>query len=122
MISKITIKGRIPSLKNSRNCFVRGGRMINIPSKQYSAFHKEALKHMPKSPRNIEKVHSMKLDFWAPDKRAGDLDNKTASIMDLLVDANVLKDDNWYIVPRIILVFMGVDKENPRVELTIYHA
>ena len=39
--------------------------------------------------------------------------------MDLLVDAGVLPDDNWFVVDTALLKFGGVDKENPRVEVEI---
>jgi Holliday junction resolvase RusA-like endonuclease len=122
MISKITINGRTPSKKNSRNIFVRFGKLFNIPSKSYSEWHKESSKHLPKKPRGIEKVYSIKLEFWAPDKRKADISNKTESILDLFVDNGILKDDNWWIIDRMILVFHGLDRENPRCEVTIYHA
>jgi hypothetical protein len=39
--------------------------------------------------------------------------------MDLLVDNGILKDDSWFIVPKLTLIFGGVDKNNPRAEITI---
>ena len=109
------ISGRIPSKKNSRCLFVRGGRLVNIPSAKYSAWHKDAMlqiaavakKHVPMSNINIV------LDFLAPDKRASDLTNKAESIMDLLVDAGILVDDNWWVLNKIVLNFKGVDKVKP---------
>lgn len=41
--------------------------------------------------------------------------------MDLLVDAGIIEDDNWYVCPKVILVFGAVDKNKPRVEITIVH-
>jgi Holliday junction resolvase RusA-like endonuclease len=117
----LTVRGRIPSKKNSRVCFVRGGKMINIPSKQYTEWNKDALKQINPVTKKycaLEKVR-VSLDFWAPDKRATDLSNKAESIMDLLVDACILKDDNWWVVRELILTFKGIDKLNPRCDITI---
>lgn len=40
--------------------------------------------------------------------------------MDLLVDAGILADDNWFVVPQLKLRFGGKDKINPRCEIIIY--
>ena len=39
--------------------------------------------------------------------------------MDLLVDAGVIEDDNWFIIPEISLKFGGIDRQNPRCEISI---
>lgn len=120
-ILRLLVKGRIPSKKNSRNIFARGGKLFNIPSKEYAAWHKTAMLQLPPfRPTGEENFSLVHLSFWAPDKRSADLSNKTESIMDLLVDAGILKDDNWWVVNSLILEFMGVDKENPRCEITLY--
>ena len=122
-LTKLTVKGRIPSKKNSRNIFVRGGKIINIPSTKYAAWHKESLEQLKDfSPLCWDKVPTIKLEFYAPDKRASDLTNKAESIMDLLVDKCIICDDNWWMVSKIILEFKGMDKINPRCEISIYHA
>lgn len=119
-VLNLLVKGRIPSKKNSRNLFVRGGKLFNIPSKEYAAWHKTAILQLaaPKTASEI-KWSKCKLAFWAPDKRAADLSNKTESIMDLLVDAGVIEDDNWWVIGKLELTFMGVDKLNPRCEITL---
>ena len=117
----LLIKGRIPSKKNSRNIFVRGGKLFNIPSKDYNEWHKVAfLQLLPFRNAGKIKFTCVRLRFWAPDKRSADLSNKTESIMDLLVDAAIIEDDNWWIIKDLNLEFMGVDKANPRCEITLY--
>lgn len=109
---KIIINGSTPSKKNSR-INTRSGR--SFPSSKYTAWHKEASlqlthasgsKHVPGRP--------ITLTFVAGDNRKFDLSNKAESIMDLLVDNLLLEDDNWSIVPELILKFGGVEKNNPR--------
>lgn len=39
--------------------------------------------------------------------------------MDLLVDAGIIEDDNYTIIPKVILEIGTPDKLNPRVEITI---
>lgn len=120
MTLNILLSGRVPSKKNSRICFVKYGKMMNIPSKAYKEWHKDASEHLLStgSPL-VENIESVTLSFWAPDKRATDLSNKAESIMDLLVDNGILLDDNWNVVPNLNLKFMGVDRSNPRCHIEI---
>ncbi len=117
---EITINGRIPSKKNSKRVFARGGRVIVIPSENHQAWHEEQSyrikKFRPKKP--IEKC-KVKMTFYAPDKRKADLDNKATSILDLLVDNGIILDDSWFVVVDEDLHFGGVDKNNPRAEVII---
>ena len=114
----ITITGRIPSKKNSRNIFYRSGRIHNTPNAKYQAWHKQAIVQLPKI--GYVEVKRIILDFYFPDLRRADLTNKAESVMDLLVDAKIIEDDNWKVVPEIRLRSQGLDRENPRVEILIY--
>ena len=118
----ITLIGRIPSKKNSKKIIQHGGRAFLVPSSNYTKWHKEAIKevgvqcpgHMlPLQPKLVT------LLFYPPDKIRGDLTNKAESVMDLLVDTGVLKDDNWFEIGAINLRLGQVDRVRPRVEVTI---
>jgi len=61
---------------------------------------------------------SMSLLFYMPDNRRTDLTNKAESVMDLLVDNGILKDDSWQVVNPLQLVTKYC-KDNPRVEIFI---
>lgn len=93
-----------------------GRRCVLISQPNYKKWHKEASLQLPdlKLPAIIE----LTILFFFPDNRKTDLSNKAESIMDLLVDNGILIDDNWTIVPRLTLCSGGVDKENPRAEIT----
>ena len=120
-IVHLTITGRVPSKKNSRLLFARGKRIMNIPSNAYAAWHKQASEQIEEFREYmIDEIDCISLDFYAPDRRGTDLTNKAESIMDLLVDNGVIKDDNWWIVNRLILTFKGVDRTNPRVLIHIH--
>jgi len=119
-VKKITLTGRIPSKKNSRNVFVRRGKPVNIPSDNYAEWHKQATVQLGSQPKiAFKSVCEVQMEFHMPDNRACDLTNKAESIMDLLVDYGIILDDKWQIIPRILLESKGVDKENPRVEIWI---
>lgn len=115
MGNTITIYGRIPSKKNSRRPFIRNGRIMNFPSKDYVAWQKDASKQLIGSPK-ITSDHLL-LRFTFPDKRKTDLTNKAESVMDLLVDNGILEDDNWNVVTNLLLIGEGVDSKNPKCEI-----
>ena len=119
----LVVHGRTPSKKNSVMTMVRGGKVLHFPSNDYQKWHKQALGQLKTalkgSPR-LEKVRAVHLCFYSENKRKFDLSNKAESIMDLLVDAGVLIDDNYDVVPELCLTYGGIDKGNPRCEITIY--
>ncbi len=91
-----------------------------ISSKEYLAWEQENL-WLLKAQKPLKPLEYVKVDIVivAPDKRASDLSNKCESLMDLLVLAEYLKDDNWFVVSELNLKFGGVDKANPRAEIII---
>ena len=109
----LTILGRIPSKKNSR-INTRSGR--SFPSSKYTAWHKDASLQILKTKKQTQK--GFVLTFYMPDNRRCDLTNKAESVMDLLVDNDILQDDCWQVTGEIRLVPGGMDKENPRVEIS----
>lgn len=112
----IIINGRIPSKKNSTWTLMVKGHVVRLPSQKYKEWNKDALWQL-KGKEKIPNGTWLTLKFYMPDKRLCDLTNKAESIMDTLVDAGILEDDNYLIVPRLTLEFEGVDKENPRCEI-----
>jgi len=116
----ITLPGRIPSKKNSKQLIYRNNRTYFIPSEKYNIWQQEQSwrlkKYVPKKP--IERC-KIEVTIYAPDKRKSDLSNKFESIADLLVDNRILADDNWFMLYEEHIKFGGVDAENPRVEITI---
>ena len=124
MIYEIEIKGQPPSKKNSRNLFVRNGKMMNIPSKRYSEWHKYAMHQLNANKGlfvgNDRTIERISLEFYVIDKRRRDLTNIAESVMDCLVDATIIADDCWQVVPCVFLKFAGVDKQNPRTIINIH--
>jgi len=94
--------GRVPSKKNSKRIFRRGGRTIVIPSKIHEKWHKQCMIDLkegglPNIP--IQRVKVCKCTIYYPDHHAADNTNKVESIHDLLVDVGILIDDNWKVLP-----------------------
>lgn len=109
---EITIFGNVPSKKNSKIMVCRGRVPILLPSSNYQKWHKDAISQLS----GVDKIttDTITLTFFPESKRSGDLTNKAESIMDTLVDAGLLEDDNWFVVGNLNLRFGGVDKVNPR--------
>jgi len=114
---KITIHGDMPSKKNSRILSMRGGRVMSFPSKAYSRWHKEAMKELGEI-RGVrfERIIKIRIELYPETLRKFDLTNKAESVMDALVDAGILADDNWEVVPEVEIKYMRKDKVNPRAE------
>lgn len=120
----IILLGRVPSKKNSKQWLKFGGRMVLVPSKEYNAWHTEKsweLKNYKKLIKKTIDKCAITIKIYFPDKRKTDLTNKAESIMDLLVDNEFLTDDNHEVCPDLHLISEGVDKDNPRVEITIIY-
>lgn len=101
VISKYKLTGETPSKKNSR-IGLRSGK--NIPSERYQKWKKA--KHIELLHQGIlcpplDKPLTIEFFFHHSDNRTRDTDNQISSILDLLKDAKVIKDDNWQIVKRI---------------------
>ena len=113
---KIIIYGNTPSKKNSKIISCRGNRPCLFPSSKYTEWHKDALLQLkgklPISAREISIV------FYAGDNRKFDLTNKAESLMDTLVDAGLLEDDNYSVISDLHLKFGGVEKGEARCEIT----
>jgi Holliday junction resolvase RusA-like endonuclease len=116
---QITLKGRVPSKKNSRITIARRGRVFNFPSNQYQAWHKEQVKIVNALKLSTFTFCSIIITFFFPDNRTADLINKAESILDLLVDCHIIKDDDWTCVNSLHLVSGGKDKKSPRAEIEI---
>lgn len=62
-------------------------------------------------------------EIYYPTRRLFDVDNIGSVVSkfthDALVELEILEDDNYNNIPEIVYRFGGVDKENPRCEVTI---
>lgn len=120
-MKKVLLRGAIPSKKNSKKIVCRGAYPLVLPSSNYEKWHKLAMWEV-KAQRvgRAEAIEKVEIVIFSPDRRRFDLTNKAESIMDLLVDVGILEDDNAFVCPQVILQFGGVDKVNPRAEVSIH--
>ena len=116
----LLLPGDVPSKKNSKRWLQRGRKRFLLPSQAYEDWHEEQMLRIrrlrPKKPFSLAAVRAV---FYPRTRVRGDLTNKMESVMDLLVDAQFIEDDNWFVIPDAHPIFGGVDPKNPRVEIEI---
>ena len=109
---KITIKGIIPSKKNSKKVIPdwrhRRVRLITDPDVQ------SGLIGLPK----ISGPVKMEVVIYNSDFRKRDLDNQLCTINDT-IKGYLFDEDDGKILQDIHIRWGGVDKENPRAEIVI---
>ena len=114
-----TVQGTPVTKKNSQRIVwnPRTKRYLIQPSVTFVRYEYEALKQIPESlidyPVNVAAV------FYMPTKRKVDLVNLQEAILDVMVKAGCIIDDNSSIVVSMDGSKVKYDKENPRTEITI---
>ena len=73
-------------------------------------------KYKPKIPLECSNIE---ITIYNDTERRFDLNNSSQSILDLLVDAKILVDDNAKAVPSLLMMYGGCDRKNPRAEIVI---
>lgn len=61
----------------------------------------------------------VRVEIWNKDNRKHDLDNQVSTVLDALVKAKVIFDDSQNTVIKLVVEYKGVDKYDPRAEITI---
>lgn len=102
-IYSFKIEGETPAKKNANKISFKTKRTYK--TKVFKNWHESALAQIrlfgdiPETP--IETPVFIYIKFIHGDYVRRDSDNQCSSVMDLLMDAGVLKDDNWKIVKSI---------------------
>lgn len=122
---KLVYHGVVYSKKNSKRIIInrRTGRpqiISNAKSKQAEQdmaieFYRQATVKYWKPSGNAE----VKIVFYVPNHRRRDLDNMATTVLDALVEGGVLEDDSIDNIRRLVIESGGVDKDDPRAEITI---
>jgi len=118
---KITLQGEVPSKKNSR-INTKSGR--SFPNQRYMKWHNAVVSQLnymllTKQLISFEGMKvKMTVTFWHDTLRRRDSDNQLSSILDTLVDAKILSDDNWKVIPE-KHIYDKYEKDNARCEIEI---
>lgn len=122
---RLVIPGRPITKKNSQSIIInrRTNRPMVIPSKAYREYEEAALWHL-KSYRGetITRPVNVCARYWMPNHRGKpDLLGLQQATADILEAAGIVEDD-VLIVSWDGSRVMGIDRDNPRVEITITEA
>jgi Holliday junction resolvase RusA-like endonuclease len=121
-----TICGRVPSKKNSKR-IIRSRKTQKtalIGSERYLEWSKSAVWHLMQQragAETIKQCQSVTLTATMPDRRRRDLTNLAESIMDALVDAQIIADDCWTVTGDVVLRCTGVDAVKAGVKIDIVY-
>mgnify|MGYP000861602785 CR=1 FL=1 len=94
---ELVLEGNVPSKKNQRINTQDG---LSFPSKAFSDWQDSALGQVRRQTRHrfLKPVQIEVIIYFATLGKA-DVDNRLTSILDMLCEALVLKDDKWESVP-----------------------
>lgn len=120
---RFIITGETPAKKNSR-IVLKDGR--NIPGGRHRKWHAAAMAELKaqlmlmedEAPRGIESETRIRMTFYHGDNRRRDSDNGASSILDLLTDCGIIRDDKWQIV-RLLEIRNFYEKGNPHCTVEI---
>ena len=121
---KLTIYSRPVTKKNHSRIITNPhtGKPMVIQSKQYVQYEADALKQLHKPSEPVTCACNAQYRYYMPNARKCDLVNLIQATNDILVKGGVIEDDNYTIVASHDGSGVEVDKENPRVEITITEA
>lgn len=120
-IYTISLDGNVPSKKNRNRFNRKTGRVFK--DKKFRDWHVQAMEQWAAAASTapiFNHVKSVTIDCTFESRRRKDLTNVAESVMDLLVDCEILEDDNFFVAPRIILegrYMKGVSKTVVTIEL-----
>lgn len=112
-----TIPLEAKTKKNSQRIIHAGGRPRIIQSQQYLEYEQHCSLYL--KPLDIDYPINLKCLFYMPTLRRVDLSNLLASISDILVHHDVIRDDNFRIIKSYDGSRVKYDKLNPRTEIEI---
>lgn len=94
---ELVLTGNVPSKKNQRINTKEGK---SFPSKAFSDWQDTAITELRRQTRQRFRVQvSVEVIIYFATLGKADVDNRLTSILDMLVEALVLRDDNWQSVP-----------------------
>lgn len=121
----ITVKGELYSSKNSKQILKRGNQRFIAKSFKAMGHESDLLKILPtvrmEWAKEVEgKEYPLRISFkiYRKTKRRFDYVNIVQNLLDCMVKAGLVEDDNADIVIPVFEPY-SVDKENPRTEIRV---
>lgn len=125
---ELTIYGRPSTGKNGATLVpvLRKGKWMRLMVKKpaLKRWEAQAMRQVTGKHRlNIDYPVNVKIEVWTQENRRSDLVGYIQAVLDFLVKALVLKDDSGWNEPIAVSYdgsrIVGVDRKNPRVQITI---
>lgn len=63
--------------------------------------------------------YAIQFEIWRANNIRRDLDNQTTTLLDALTESFAIADDSHKYLKQIVAIDRGLDKDNPRAEITI---
>lgn len=96
---EIVLVGAVIPKKNNRINLKSG---VSIPNNKFTQWQDDAITEVRKQTRHrFYNPVSLELIIYFGTKRKADLDNRLTSIMDMLAEALIVRDDKWEDIPLI---------------------
>ena len=115
-----TLYGPPRTKKNSQQIRrTAAGRPFVAPSRAFAEYERSCLAQIKTPYRPVSAAVNVKCVYYMPTKHRVDKTNLEEAILDILVKAGVLEDDNRDIVAGTDGSLVLYDRDNPRVEITI---
>lgn len=110
-----------PKKNNMKYTRLRNGRTVLLQSETYTQYKDLFLLQIRNKYKDqpIDQPVNIRCIYYRGDNRKTDLVNLQNGTLDLLVEAKILKDDNYNIVRSMNGSTVYVDKKNPRTEIYI---
>ena len=109
----IKLTGNIPPKKNARQLVYVRGRPLFLPSKRHKEWEQDALTQLKAQETpvlGLSEGVSITYNLKAKDRRKKDASNTIESINDLLVKYGILEDDNWFVIEKMTINIVEIDK------------
>ena len=117
----MTIKGIVPSQKNAKRMAInsRTGKPFPVTAERVKIWQESAAWQL-KGKKKYKGEVGVEITVYNPDKRARDIDNQASTVLDALVKAHIIEEDNCNYLKELSVFYGGIDKENPRAEIQPY--
>lgn len=122
-IINFTIIGQPYVKKSNQRTVWNGKRIVRIDTPRYRQWHASAVTQLMVLNKPIAPIKEpiiLEIHFYLQTRRRVDLSNLYEGIQDVLVEMAVLEDDNYTIVAGHDGSRAHYDKENPRMEVTLW--